>query len=124
MEQTGRLSILTLALLVTIAMIGSMLLTTGGRIALPLDDPYIYFQYAAQTAHGEFLRYNDGDPITTGATSLLYVLALTPFALVAKGTALLIVAMVGAAALFFLTLRSVYRIAGAWIGPESAWPTT
>ncbi len=124
MGHADRTRIAAIALFVTLAMLAAMLLTTGGRFAFPLDDPYIYFQYACQNAHGEWFRYNDGDPATTGATSLLYTLLLTPFALVLKGTMLAVVAFAGAAVLFFLTLASVRRIAADWIGNHAAWPAT
>lgn len=57
---------------------GSMLYHTGGQLSLPLDDSFIYFQYARQLAAGQFLHYNPEDPPTTGAASLLYVLLLVP----------------------------------------------
>ena len=56
----------------------SMLYHTGGRLALPLDDSFIYFQYARQAAQGHFLEYNTGAEPTAGATSLLYTLLLVP----------------------------------------------
>jgi len=43
-----------------------------GRPVAPLDDAYITFQYARQIAQGQPYRYNDGDPPTTGMTSLLF----------------------------------------------------
>ncbi len=56
----------------------AMLSYTGGRPAAPLDDAYIYFNYARHMAAGYFLNYNPGDGTTTGATSLLWtpILAL------------------------------------------------
>lgn len=48
---------------------------TGDR-ALTLDDVYIHLQYGWQAAQGQFLQYNPGDPPSTGATSLLYMLLL------------------------------------------------
>ena len=56
----------------------SMLYHTGGRLALPLDDSFIYFQYARQAAQGYFLEYNTGAEPTAGATSLLHTLLLVP----------------------------------------------
>lgn len=41
-------------------------------LLMPLDDTYIHFQYARQMAHGQPMVYVDGDPATTGGTSLLY----------------------------------------------------
>ena len=43
-------------------------------LAVPLDDAAIYFQYARQALHGEWLRYSPGAPLSTGVTSPLYLL--------------------------------------------------
>ena len=67
-----------LALLWLLVFVASMLYHTGGRLALPLDDSFIYFQYARQAAQGHFLEYNTGAEPTAGATSLLYTLLLMP----------------------------------------------
>ncbi|MYI63199.1 MAG: hypothetical protein F4105_16405, partial [Gemmatimonadetes bacterium] len=67
-----------LALLWLLVFVASMLYHTGGRLALPLDDSFIYFQYARQAAQGHFLEYNTGAEPTAGATSLLYTLLLVP----------------------------------------------
>ena len=48
----------------------------GGGSVLPLDDPYIYFVYARNTAAGHFLAYNPGDPPSSGGTSTLWTLLL------------------------------------------------
>jgi hypothetical protein len=50
---------------------------TPDRLAVPLDDAAIYFQYARQALHGEWLRYNPGAPLSTGVTSLLYFALIT-----------------------------------------------
>ncbi len=47
--------------------------------APPLDDTFIHFQYAKQIARGRFFRYQDGDEVSTGATSFLYPILLAPF---------------------------------------------
>ncbi len=65
--------------LVSVCLYGaSGLYYTGGHFSLPLDDPFIYFQYARQAASGYVLQYNTGDAPTAGATSLLYMLLLVP----------------------------------------------
>ena len=46
-------------------------------LAVPLDDAAIYFQYAHQALHGEWLRYSPGAPLSTGVTSPLYLLLIT-----------------------------------------------
>ena len=43
-----------------------------GRFVFPLDDAYIYFQYARSAAGGSWFRYFSEEPISTGATSLLW----------------------------------------------------
>jgi hypothetical protein len=50
----------------------------GGHFAFPLDDTYIHLQYARELAAGHPLRYDAGDPTTTGATSTLWPLLLAP----------------------------------------------
>ena len=50
----------------------------GTLLSAPLDDTFIHFQYARQLANGAFLRFNDGDSATTGATSVLYMVLLAP----------------------------------------------
>ena len=49
-----------------------MLKAAEMRAVAPLDDAYIHFQYAKQMALGQPWQYNSGDPISTGATSLIY----------------------------------------------------
>jgi len=67
-----------LAVVWLISFVLSMLHHAEGKLAMPLDDSFIYFQYARQAAEGHFMRYNTGDPPTTGCTSLLYMLLLVP----------------------------------------------
>jgi hypothetical protein len=50
----------------------SMLYYTDGHLAPPLDDTFIFLQYARQICNGALFQYNTGDTPTTGATSLLY----------------------------------------------------
>lgn len=71
-------------------------------ISAPLDDAFIYFQYAKNTAAGHFMEYVRGEGYSSGATSLFYALLLTPFALIFKGGSIIIVTYaIGAASLFF-----------------------
>ena len=51
---------------------------TGGEISLPLDDSFIYLQYARAIAEGHPFVYTPGNAPTTGATSLWYPLLLVP----------------------------------------------
>lgn len=43
----------------------------------PLDDAYIFGQYARQALRGEWLHYTPGAPISTGVSSASWLLALT-----------------------------------------------
>jgi hypothetical protein len=45
----------------------------------PLDDSYIYYQYAKQIARGQLFRYQDGDQVSTGSSSILYPILVAPF---------------------------------------------
>jgi len=51
-----------------------MLLSTGGHLSMPLDDAYIFFQYAKRVAQAAPFTYQSGDGISGGATSMLTVL--------------------------------------------------
>lgn len=53
-----------------------------GHPGAVLDDAYIHFQYARAIAEGHPLRYQAGEPISTGATSALWPILLAPFYLV------------------------------------------
>ncbi|MGW1678927.1 hypothetical protein [Saccharopolyspora sp. NPDC002376] len=77
----------------------------------PVDDAYIHLQYARQIGSGHFLQYNTGDPISTGASSLLYVLILGGvYALGVTGSAFLPFAMFFGALCLALTAALTYRL--------------
>ncbi len=66
------------------------ILAKTGHPGASLDDAYIHFQYARALAEGHPLRFQEGAPITSGATSLLWPAVLAPFwALGAHGDAIL-----------------------------------
>ncbi|MGH7682454.1 MAG: hypothetical protein ACRENN_10785, partial [Candidatus Eiseniibacteriota bacterium] len=50
----------------------------GGALSLPLDDSFIYLQYARAAAEGHPFVYTLGNAPTTGSTSLWYPLLLLP----------------------------------------------
>ena len=52
----------------------------NGELIPPLDDTYIYLQYARGAARGEPFSYGPDAPPTRGATSILYPVLLAPFA--------------------------------------------
>jgi hypothetical protein len=68
--------------------IGAVLAKVG-HAAATLDDAYIHFQYARAIAEGHPLRFQPGEPMSSGATSMLWPLVLAPFwALGARGDAI------------------------------------
>jgi hypothetical protein len=64
-----------------------------GKVGHPgaaLDDAYIHFQYARAIAEGHPLRFQAGEPISTGATSFLWpALLAVPYALGVRGESIL-----------------------------------
>ncbi|MFC5062686.1 hypothetical protein [Actinomycetospora atypica] len=90
-----------------------------GRIVPPLDDVYIHLQYARQIGLGEFLRYQEGAPRTTGASSLLYVLLLGAASVVVPSGLLLYAAVAFGVVCFVATVVLV-----ALLGRELASRTT
>lgn len=91
----------------------------------PLDDVYIHLNYAEQLGKGHFLRYNTGDPISTGASSPLYIIILGAlYSIGFRESALLPVTMGFGAICMALTAVCVYRTGsllvsrtvGAWAG--------
>ena len=50
-----------------------------GHAGATLDDAYIHFQYARAIAEGHPLRFQAGEPLTSGATSMLWPALLAPF---------------------------------------------
>lgn len=52
---------------------------TKGRLAVPLDDAYIHFQYARALRSGRYFQYTPGSGNAPGATSLLWPALLACF---------------------------------------------
>ncbi|TPW17311.1 MAG: hypothetical protein FD129_426, partial [bacterium] len=67
-----------MALLAGLLYLNALLARTGGIPCPPLDDTWIYLQYARRMAEGHFFRYSEGAPPSTGASSLLHLLLLVP----------------------------------------------
>lgn len=66
------------ALLAGGACLVSGLSRTGGALSPPLDDTYIYLQYASRLADGHLFTYTEGASPSTGASSLLHLGLLVP----------------------------------------------
>lgn len=76
--RAGRETVIAwLALTLAVALVVTLYLSISLSVSddpllMPLDDTYIHFQYARQMAQGQPMVYYDGDPATSGGTSLLY----------------------------------------------------
>jgi hypothetical protein len=128
----GPAFVLALAVLVGCLFVGTNLYynradlsDNGANISAPLDDTFIHLQYGRQIGEGEWFRYNDGDSVSTGASSFLYVLVLgaAHFLGISDGH-LLGFAIILGAGLFVLAALLAYELgrrlagerAGLWSG--------
>src|SRR5215217_5732513 len=131
-HSVGPTVVLALAVLVGCLFVGTNLYYNRGdlsangiNISAPLDDTFIHLQYGRQIGEGEWFRYNDGDPVSTGASSFLYVLVLGgAHFLGVSGGQLLAFAIILGAGLFVLAALLGYELgrrlagerAGLWSG--------
>src|SRR3712207_5783964 len=131
-HSAGPFIVLALAILVGCLFVGTNLYYNRGdlsdngiNISAPLDDTFIHLQYGRQIGEGEWFRYNDGDPVSTGASSFLYVLILgAAHFLGFSDDHLLGFAIILGAGLFVLAALLGYRLgrrlagerAGLWSG--------
>jgi hypothetical protein len=70
---------LTLAVALLAQRAIARVLAKVGHPGAALDDAYIHFQYARAIAEWHPLRFQAGEPITSGATSMLWPALLAPF---------------------------------------------
>jgi hypothetical protein len=70
---------LTVAVCLLAAVTIRAVLAKVGHAAATLDDAYIHYQYARALAEGHPMRYQAGEPVSSGATSALWPLLLAPF---------------------------------------------
>ncbi|MBP7865391.1 MAG: hypothetical protein KA419_05520 [Acidobacteria bacterium] len=81
-RRSGAVRILLVSLLPALLFLAFNLDRCPGGPLLPLDDAYIYLQYARQLAHGQGFHYTPGNGPSTAATSYLYTALLVPLAAV------------------------------------------
>lgn len=99
----------------------SMLMATGGHLSMPLDDSYIFFQYARRVAEGGFFTYQDGGGLSTGATSPLTVLIHSAGYFIGfRGAAMSVFAVLLGGAALGWSAHSALRI-GRRLCPQVAW---
>ncbi|MEA2749893.1 MAG: hypothetical protein QOI41_4036 [Myxococcales bacterium] len=92
-----------------------------GHPGAALDDAYIHFQYARAIAEGHPLRFQSGEPISTGATSFAWpALLALPYAVGFRGESILwitwIVSFVALGALAYETYATTHPLAGRAAG--------
>jgi hypothetical protein len=92
-----------------------------GHPGAALDDAYIHFQYARAIAEGHPLRFQAGEPISTGATSFAWpALLALPYALGFRGESILwiawVVSFVALGALAYETYAITRPLAGRAAG--------
>ena len=96
----------------------------GHPFVFPLDDAYIYLEYARTAALGEPGAYVPGAPASTGATSLLWLVGLTKIALLLRlfgaqlKTALPVASLLGCGIALGLSLWLMLRLAARHGVPE------
>ncbi|MCD2194810.1 hypothetical protein LQ327_15670 [Actinomycetospora endophytica] len=110
-----------LSLLCSAAFVAVSLAYNDGRLIAPLDDVYIHLQYAREIGAGNWFAYNPGDPVSTGASSLLYVVVMGGVAaLGVQGSTLLAAAVLFGAVCVAVTCGLVVvlgtRVAGRRVG--------
>ncbi|MEO8054801.1 MAG: hypothetical protein ABI768_06590 [Acidobacteriota bacterium] len=113
-----------LIVVVAAALAGAVLasdLDAVGSFIFPLDDTYIYLQYASRAADGHPFSYGPGEPASTGMTSLLYPAILAvPAVAGLRGDSLALFAF-GLGALFLVgSGLLVHRLVGRACRPSVA----
>jgi hypothetical protein len=93
----------------------------GGEMIPPLDDTYIYLQYARGAAQGEPFSYQPGAERTRGATSLLYPFLLAPAARVLDPEHLPWAAWGLGIALLAMAALAADRWATRRVSPAAGW---
>ncbi|KAA9166858.1 hypothetical protein FPZ12_001300 [Amycolatopsis acidicola] len=96
-----------------------------GKLIAPLDDVYIHLQYGRQIGIGQFFHFQSGDPVSSGASSVLYALILgAAYAIGIHGSAFLAFAMAFGVLCFAFSAALTYRLGavlvarsvGLWAG--------
>lgn len=100
------------ALVAGAAYLQSGLRACAGRLSPPLDDTYIYLQYARRLAEGHGFSYSGDAAASTGSTSLVHLLLLVPgWWAGLRDTTYLIVPLIFGVFLLALTLIGVREAA-------------
>ncbi|HKE01201.1 MAG TPA: hypothetical protein VKE69_09340 [Planctomycetota bacterium] len=104
------------------AFVASMLHRTGGAWSLPIDDGFIYLQYARRLAEGHPFSYSPGAPPSTGVTSWAHTLLLAPAWWVGLRDASACIWSLGLGAAYLAaSLVLVARLARALVPSRPGW---
>ncbi len=87
----------------------TMLFYCKFNFSAPLDDAFIYFQYARNTAFGHFFEYVKGEGYSSGATSFIYIFFLMPFIYIFKGQFIIIATYIIGGACLFISGYFLYK---------------
>ena len=101
--------------------LASMLHYTGGALSMPLDDSYIFFQYAKRLVQGAPFSYQEGDPATSGLTSwLTAVVHAAGYAVGFRGATMSLFALLVGWGSLVWAGRSLWLL-GRRFHPDTAW---
>ena len=108
-------------IVLAVAYASSMVYFARGKWVLPLDDAYISLTYARNLLAGYPFRFNLSDPMSTGATSILYTWLLVPLCALLKGEKTLVIGIFALnAVLLWIACRTTYSLARLCIQPRMA----
>jgi hypothetical protein len=100
-----------------------MLLGTGGRLSLPLDDAFIFFQYARQFASGHPFHYSGSDAASGGVTSVMTLLVDAVGYLVGfRGDGMIVFSFLLGAAGLWIALTAAHRLGRSLELRHPTWP--
>ncbi len=86
----------------------------------PLDDTFIFLQYAKQLSRGHLFEYTPGGGFSTGASSPLYPFLLMPFFwLGLKGVEMLVITFGFGALCLLLSALLLWKLANSWFSHKS-----
>ncbi|HKE00032.1 MAG TPA: hypothetical protein VKE69_03420 [Planctomycetota bacterium] len=103
-------------------LVASMLHRTGGTLCLPIDDGFIYLQYARRLAQGHPFSYCDGASPSTGATSWLHTVMLAPgWWLGLRGSSYVVWSLAVGFAYLTASLLLLPRVAAAVVPSCTRW---
>ncbi len=113
--------IVVLCFAVVLVFLAAMLFLTGGHPMAPLDDTFIFLQYAKMLSRGFLFEYTQGAGYSTGASSPLYPFLLAPFFwLGLDGVKMIGITFLWGVVFYTGTALLIYTLAREWLPWKSA----